>query len=87
MAGCEPLGSLTEEQVKLKLRQYRESIRQERTNPGVKAIIAMIEMRSARAQQTAIAKGSDEHDKGVASGQQELLQMLQAVLNSQETAD
>ena len=86
MNGCPAVGSLTQEQEELRLKQLREMIRQERSNPGLKAVIELMEMRCARLQKEAMRPGETEHFKGQAFGLMEMVGLVQSIVLSQEKA-
>lgn len=84
--GCAPGGTQTEEQVTKRLKELREEVRRNWTSAGVRAVVALIEMRGAMLQRAAILPGAGPHDQGQAYGAQELLGMLQQVLVSEEAS-
>lgn len=68
MGGCEAAGTMTKEQVALRLRALRETVRAHFNDEGLQAFVELLEMRTATHQQRAIQAGSTEHDKGQACG-------------------
>lgn len=68
LGGCEAAGAMTKDQVELRLRVLRETVRVHWNDEGLQAFLKLLEMRTATQQQRAIQAGSTEHDKGQACG-------------------
>ena len=84
MHGCEGVGMLNEKQSLAKMARLREAVRREWQSAGVKALVELIEQRTARAQRAAVEPGAGPHEAGQAYGLQELLGVLHAVVLTQE---
>lgn len=74
--GCEPVGVMDERGAADAMRARREMIRQGWTQPGVKALVEMIEMRCAMLGKAAVAPGAGAHEQGQAFAMQELLGVI-----------
>lgn len=83
--GCHAAGTYTSEQLELLYKQMRLSIREHQSNPGVQALIQMLEMNAGRAQSQAMQREANDWDRGCAAGKAEFLAVIQQVLTTVES--
>ncbi len=82
--GCQPLGHLTEPELEAAMRQRRQTLRAYWTQPGVKDLIELLEMRAAKHTARAIAPDATPHEQGQAYALTDFLSILAQIHGSQE---
>jgi len=82
--GCPPVGSLTQAEIDAQMRQQRQFIREHWNQPAVKAIIELLEMRTALTTQRAIAPDATAHDQG---GAYHLMHFLNTLIQIPATTE
>ncbi len=75
---------LNETQAKKRAAVLRETIRSHWNSAGVKALVELIEQRTARTQREAVQRTSGAHEQGQAYALGELLTVLHGILVSVE---
>lgn len=84
LGGCAPDGTLTEAQVTARMKNLRELVRMHWNNEGVRAVIELLEMRTAMKQRAGVAPGAGAHEQGQAFALDEAIGMLRQVRMSVE---
>lgn len=80
--GCEALGVMDEKAMTKRMKQMRQTIRTHWNHDGVKAMIEMIQLRTARMQREAIQAGAGAHAQGQAFALDELITVFHGILVS-----
>lgn len=82
--GCSGVTHVNERESLMIQARLRETLRKNWNEPGVKAIIELLEQRTARTQREAIQSGSGPHEAGQAYGLTEFLGLLHGIVMSSE---
>lgn len=82
--GCQPLGHLTEPQLDAAMRLRRQRIREYWNAPGVKDLIELLEMRTAKLTAIALDPTATAHDQGQACALANFLGILTQIKLSEE---
>lgn len=75
---------MTAEQHEKRMRECRLSLRKHWSHEGVRSLVTMIELTTARLTAEAIAPESTPHDAGRASGVNEMLNVIRTIITGQE---
>lgn len=78
---------LTRAQAREKMRQTRQTLRQYWESDGVKAVVTLLEISASAMLRDAISPGATLHDQGQAYGASRCVELLRAVMTSEETED
>jgi hypothetical protein len=84
MGGCKPEGELTKAQAKVHTAALREMVRKHWNDDGVKAVVALLEMRAARLQGQGLMPGATAHDAGQGYEAGQCVAFLRMIFNSEE---
>lgn len=82
--GCGNVQTLTEAQAAKLLRKYRTDLRRHWTNPGVQALVSILEITTARLTAGAIQPGAGVHESGQAYGASHQLSMVRSIVTGVE---
>lgn len=82
--GCQDVTHVNEKDSQIRQTKLREIVRKHWHEPGVKAIVELLEQRTARIQKAAIQPGCAPHDAGQAYGLTEFLGLLHGIIMSVE---
>lgn len=82
--GCRNVQLMTERDALAAVRKNRLALRKHWTNPGVQALISILEITMARLTAGAIAPSGTEHERGQAYGVNEAIRVVRSVVTGRE---